>query len=297
MKNNRALSLVVSSFVFASFLLFPNYLSAATGITIAPIKYKFDAKPSQVLESAITVANPNDFILRVKAEFQDFKVTEGNNIQWLPSNIENPFKMSDWVRIRQDIITLKPKEELSVPFKIRVPDNATAGGKYAAIFFTSVIEGEGNIGAVPRVGALIILNVAGDLKKTGELISFDGPRFVNAGPVDFALSFLNTGTTHYETKANFTVKNFFWNSGSFPSETKFVYPNIKRDLKATWNKKVLIGIYSVSAKIFDGEGNVYEKSRLVIGFPYKYLIIFAGILTILFGLYRWFKKKFKIVRT
>lgn len=295
-RNKHLLSALTLPFIFASFLFYPSNASAATGITIAPVKYKLDVERGQVIENAITVANPNDFILKVRAEFQDFKVTEGNNIQWLPGDIENPYKMSDWIRIRQDVITLKPKEELSVPFKIFVPKNATAGGKYAAVFFTGVIEGGGNIGAVPRVGALVILNVKGDLKKTGNLLSFSGPRFVNNGPVNFTLSFLNTGTTHYETRTDFTVKNFFWKSGAFASETKFVYPNIKRELNATWDKKALLGIYTVKAKVLDGEGNIYEKSKLVIGFPYIYLLILIGVLAALFYLYRWFKKKFKLVR-
>lgn len=296
MKNRNTLSVFLLLVIFASFLFYPSNASAATGITIAPVKYKFDVDRGQVIESTITVANPNDFILKVRAEFQDFKVTEDNNIQWLPRDIENPYKMSDWIRIGQDVITLKPKEERSVPFKVIVPKNATAGGKYAAVFFTGVLEGGGNIGAVPRVGALIILNVKGDLKRTGELLNFSGPRFINNGPVNFTLSYLNTGTTHYEAKADFTVKNFFWKSGVFSSETKFVYPNIKRELKATWNQKALLGIYTVKAKVLDGDGNVYEKSKLVIGFPYIYLLILICVLAVLFYLYRWFKKKFKIVR-
>lgn len=296
MKSNHILSILILPFIFAFFLFYPSNAKAAVGITIAPVKYKFDVDRGQVIEDAITVANPNDFILRVRAEFQDFKVTEGNNIQWLPGDIENPYKMSDWIKIRQDVITLKPKEELSVPFKIFVPKNATAGGKYAAIFFTGVLEGGGDIGAVPRVGALVILNVKGDLKRTGELLNFSGPRFVNNGPVNFTLSFLNTGTTHYEAKADFMVKNFFWKSGTFSSEVKFVYPNIKRDLNATWDKKVLLGVYSVRAKVLDGDGNVYEESKIVIGFPYIYLLILIGVLSALFYLYRWLKKKFKLVR-
>lgn len=296
MRNKRIFSVLVLPIVFCAFFIYSSNAEAAVGITIAPVKYKLEADPGQVIKSTITVANPNDFVLKVRAEFQDFKVTEDNNIQWLPGDIENPYKMSNWITIRQDVLTLKPKEELSVPFEISVPRNATAGGKYAAVFFTGVIEGGGNIGAVPRVGALVILNVKGDLKKTGELLNFSGPRFVNNGPVNFTLSYLNTGTTHYETKADFTVKNFFWKSGAFTSETKFVYPNIKRELKATWNQKALLGIYTVKAKVLDGEGNIYEKSKLVIGFPYIYLMILIGVLAALFYLYRWFKKKFKLVR-
>ncbi len=291
---------MVNKCLLVSVALFclPLFVFAAIGISVAPIKYKFEVDPGQTVDSSIVVSNPNEFSIKVRAEFQDFKVTEDNNIQWLPSDIENPHKMSDWIKIRRDTISLKPKEDVSIPFKIQVPQKATAGGKYAAVFFTGVLaEGEGgNIGAVPRVGALIILNVKGDLKKTGEFMDFSGPTLANSGPVNFKISFLNTGTTHYETRADITVRNLFWKSNSFSSEVKFVYPNIKRELNAQWDKKALLGIYTVKAKVLDGEGNAYEKSKIVIGFPYKYLIALVVVLSGLFYFYRWFKKKFKLVR-
>ena len=120
MSNKRILAVFILPLILGSFLTYPSNASAATGITIAPVKYKLDVERGQVIENTITVANPNDFVLKIRAEFQDFKVTENNDIQWLPGDLENTYKMSDWIRIRQDVITLKPKEEQSVPFKISV---------------------------------------------------------------------------------------------------------------------------------------------------------------------------------
>lgn len=288
-------SILANLFVFGFFT--SSVLAAPVGITIAPIRYKLELKPGETFHESITVSNPNDTALRVQAEFQDFKVTEGNNIQWLPSDIENPFSMQAWVEIRRDIITLGPKQELKVPFTVTVPGNATAGGHYAALFFRSVAEGEsGNIGAVPRVGALIITNVAGDVRKSGRLTELKIPRFVNRGPVTFAVSFLNTGTTHFETKAEVSIKNFFWGTDSITSETKFMYPNIARDLSVTWDKKNLFGVYTVTAKIQDGQGNVTEQSQVFFGFPLLQTVGGAVILLVLLWLIRWFKKRFRLVK-
>ena len=298
MKNKQLLTAYYLLFtILGSVLFYPGHSLAAIGISVAPVKYKFEVDPGQVVESSIVVSNPNEFSIEVRPEFQDFKVTENNNIQWLPSDIENPYKMSDWIKISQDTISLKPEEDFSIPFKIQVPKNATAGGRYAAIFFTGVLEsGEGNIGAVPRVGALIILNVKGELKKTGQLLKLKGPVFANNGPVDFIATFKNTGTTHYETRLNVSVKNIFWKSGEFKSQEKFVYPNINREFTATWEKKALFGIYIAKASVADGDGNIYGKTKVFIGFPYLYIIVLAGLALAAYYLKRWFKKKFKIVR-
>jgi len=271
-------------------------LARPVGITITPLKYKIETDPGKVISKTITVINPNDFDLRVQAEFQDFKVDKNNNIQWLPPNIENPYKMSDWIDISREIITLKPKGERSVPFTIRVPVDARPGGHYAAVFFTAVLDQEGTVGAVPQVGSLIILNVSGDVKKTGQFLDFSGPFFIDKGPINFVLRFLNTGTTHYEIKADITIKKILGSKETISSQIKFVYPDIEREIKAQWSKKRLFGIYRATAKIIDGEGNEHILSKSFIAFPYKLGLIGLAILIVLYFLYRRFKKKFKLVR-
>lgn len=283
--------------ILAILILGPIYLWARPiGITIAPIKYKIETDPGQILNQTIAVINPNEFDLRVQAEFQDFKVDKNNNIQWLPANIENPYKMSDWIDISREIITLEPKEEKQLPFTITVPADARPGGHYAAVFFTGVLEQEGTVGAVPRVGSLIILNVSGDVVKTGQFLDFAGPFLVDQGPINFVLTFLNTGTTHYEVKADISISRIFGSKETISSEKKFVYPDIERKIKAQWDKKRPFGIYQATAKIIDGQDNEHILSKNFIAFPYKLGLIGLAILIVLYFLYRRFKKKFKLVR-
>lgn len=283
---------------FVALFLIPTAAFAAIGITVAPIKYSYNVDTGAVIEDTIVVSNPNDFNLTVRPEFQNFKVTEGNNIQWIPNDIENPYSLIGWIEMNtSDVISLKPREEARIPFKIRVPKNASAGGHYGAVFFTGVQDNSGsNIGAVPRVGALIILNVNGNLQKSGKLLDVSGPIFANNGPVDFKATFLNTGTTHYETKLDVSVRNIFWKSGEFSSSQKFIYPNINRELVATWNKKALFGIYVAKASVTDGDGNVHEQTKFFVGLPYLYIIGIIILLLALYHLKRWFRNKFKIVR-
>jgi len=271
-------------------------LAGPVGITVFPIKYKIEADPGQIINKTFTVVNPNDFELSVKAEFQDFKVDKNNNIQWLPADIENPYKMSDWIDISQEVITLKPKEKKSLPLTITVPADARPGGHYAAVFFTGLLEQKGTVGAVPRVGSLIIMNISGDLIKTGEFLDFCGPIFIDKGPVNFTLTFLNTGTTHYEVKANIEIKKILGPKKTIFSEPNFVYPDIERKLKAQWNEKRPFGIYKATAKIIDGEGNEHILSKTFVAFPWKISLVILVILIILYFAYRRFKKNFKLVK-
>ena len=268
------------------------------GVSISPLKWELSADPGQVLYQKVTAINPNDFVLKVVPEFQDFRVLENAGIQWIPSDVENPYRMIDWIRISTEPITLKPKGQTDVPFTIVVPRNASVGGHYAAIFFRAVIDPSGgNIGSIPRVGALIVFNVNGQVKKSGEITHFSAPRFINRGPISFNLSLKNTGTTHYLPKTEITVQNIFGPRVKIEAEKdKFLYPGVSRQLKAVWSKSFPLGIYFAKANFTDGDGNLHSQSAWFIGFPWKYFLTLFAIVVALRYLFLWLKRKFKIVR-
>ncbi|TSC90979.1 MAG: hypothetical protein CEN90_706 [Parcubacteria group bacterium Licking1014_17] len=290
----KLLFVVVLSLAFLVFLA--KHALAEYGVSVSPIRYSFEAKPGSVIEDTLVIINPNDFAIKGETEFQDFKIIEGNDIQWIPGDVENPYKMSDWFDINRNEITLGPKEEVRLPFKVEIPATATVGGHYAALFFKGIIEGGvGSVGVVPRVGSLVLLNVLGEMKRTGQLIGLSVPSFVSNGPIKLTASFINTGTTHYETKADFSIKNFFWKSADMSSKSVFVYPEVKREVTTEWNNKFPFGVYTAQVSMKDGEGNTYQKSKIFVGLPYKYLLIFLGVVIVLWAGVVWFKKKFKLV--
>lgn len=288
--------LIIAFFVFPIF----SALSAPLGISITPLKYDISADPGETISRKVSVTNPNDSVLLVVPEFQDFRIVDErgeNSIQWLPADIENPYKMIDWIIISKEPIRLRPRESADISFQIRVPKNAGVGAHYAAIFFKAVFDSpESGVGAVPRVGALILLNVGGKISKAGELLSFKAPFLVNKGPVKFSVNFKNNGTAHFKTSLDVSIKSIFGLITNVASQEKFVYPGVERTIEASWEKPWPVGVYFAKARIRDGEGAVYEKSKLIIGFPYKYIVILAVLAYALFRGFKLFRKKFKIVK-
>jgi hypothetical protein len=273
-------------------------VQGAVGVSITPLKWEISANPGETIRQNVTAINPNDFILRVVPEFQDFRVLENAGIQWIPADVENPYRMTDWIRISTEPITLKPKGQTEVPFSIVVPRNASVGGHYAAIFFRAVVDSSGgNIGSIPRVGALIIFNVNGQVKKSGEITRFSAPRFVNRGPINFNLSLKNTGSVHYLPTTEITIQNIFGPRTKIQVEKdKLIYPGVSRQLKAIWNKSFPLGIFWAQANFTDGDGQAHSKSVWFVGFPWKYFLILFAIAVALRYSWIWFKKKFKLVR-
>lgn len=268
------------------------------GVSITPLKYELNADAGTVLHETVTAINPNDFTLKVVPEFQDFKVLENAGIQWIPSDVENPYRMTDWITISSDPISIKPKDQVDIPFTITVPKNASVGGHYAAIFFRAVVDStQGTIGSIPRVGALVIFNVNGVVNKGGELQSFSAPKFVNNGPVKMELTLKNTGTTHYTPQVSVSVQNIFGPHADVPAEQdKLIYPGVSRVIDATWNKSYPLGFYLLTANFTDGNGVLHTQKSWFIGFPWEYVLIAFLILVAIRYLMIYFKKKFKIVR-
>lgn len=268
------------------------------GISITPLKWELSGNKGQVFHETVTAVNPNDFPLKVVPEFQDFRVLENAGIQWIPSDVENPYRMTDWITIQKDPITLKPKEQIDLPFTITVPSNASVGGHYAAIFFRAVVDSSGgSIGSIPRVGALIIFNVNGVVDKSGQVSNFSVSHFIDHGPVVFDLSLKNTGTTHYEPTAQISISNIFGSPTIItPEPGRLIYPGVSRSLKTTWNKNYPLGFYSAKLSFTDGNGTVHTTSTWFFGFPWKYVLMVLLALVVLRYLYLYLRKRFKIVR-
>lgn len=298
---NKVIVLLLLALGACFFIVFAPNSQANLGITIMPLKIDLSGNPGETLEKEITVSNPNEKDpLTVETEFQDFVVVDEKgepDIKWVPPDIENPHQMIDWIRISRAPITIPPLGKVGVPFKIVIPRNAGVGGHYAAIFFKAAVSSEGgNLGAIPRVGSLILPNVGGEVKKSGEIVKLTSPRIVNRGPVNFVVEFKNTGTAHFKTRADITIRGVLGGKTILASQDKFMYPDLTRKLDVEWNKKFLIGPYFVKAEVKDGEGQTHEAKTWFIGFPYLYVLIGIGVLYGLWTLWRILKKRFKIVR-
>lgn len=288
---------ILCLFLGINFLFSPTIAQASVGVSITPLKFDLQANPGDVIQKTVTAINPNDVAISVIPEFQDFKMEE-MGITFIPPDADNPWKMSDWIEIQTAPILLAPKEYREVPFTIRVPKNAGAGGKYAAVFFKLVNQGGGaGFGATARVGALILLDIQGEIHKTGEFTGFETSFFHNKGPVIFQATFKNTGTAHYDIQAGVAIYNFLgFKKYDIISETRFITPEQIRHLKATWDKTWPIGIFKATAAIADGEGTIYKETVWFIGFPWVWFLVGLAILAALYMAFKFLKKKFKIVK-
>lgn len=273
---------------------------AQVSITIYPTSFRLNLSPGESWDGEVTVVNPNNFPLLVRPEKEDFGTGAEGAIKLLGTeNAE--YGLSSWIKIDQRDVMLAPKDRKTYNFSIKVPRLAQPGGHYAAVLFRGLEteqqarQGSG-IGISGRVGAIILVEIGGDVIKAGELAELKAPEFISHGPLSVSFKIKNTGNTHFSPEGQVAFSNL-WQKEIVPIESKTVFGGYDRSFSATWDKKYFFGPVNVkiSAKIPDGL-DLKTTSIVVWAFPWQEAVIVLFVFGFLAFLFKYFKKKFKIVR-
>jgi hypothetical protein len=295
--------------VFGGFLLIAFVLGASAqssisqkGIQISPLTYNFEINPGESQTAKLYVTNRNDEDLNYIVEVELFdKVTEEGVPSFKVSEKkEGVSTLVDWISfLTEKEGVVKAGKEKEIQFKIDVPKNAEPGGHYGAVFVRETRKtpsGEGaQLGVASRVGALILVSVPGTVTKGGKIIEFDAPKFAWKGPIDFVMRVQNTGTVHYDSKAEVEIKPILGKVSKVGLGTHTIIPKFIRIFKGSWDKKYPFGYYELTGKATDGDGKIMTASATMWAIPLVIVlpVVFALIIFIL--VIRYIRRHYRIV--
>jgi len=256
-----------------------------TGLSASPLTFELTANPGDVLINQVKITNAGDSVVGVKMEVEDFTVAgEIGHVQLEPAETET-YSIARWVAFEPAEFVLQPKEYKLVNFIISVPDSAEPGGHYGSVIAgtTAVIGGEVTGMAVAgRVGTLVLLSVAGEVKEEVTVKDFFAPAYSEYGPVQFTIRFENKGTVHVKPIGFVTITNWL---GKKVADVEFsqrnVLPNSVRKIETSWNQKWLwAGKYTATLSGSYGMSNIPLKPAVITfwAFPWKAGV---GILVVL----------------
>lgn len=112
------------------------------------------------------------------------------------------FSLTNWIELDSDTIELESNEVKEVEVKIKIPEDATPGGHYAAFFVQSEKPdptGNSSIGSIGRVASLILGTVPGDVDENISVVKFFANKgvYFNDNPrVEITAQLANSGTVH-----------------------------------------------------------------------------------------------------
>lgn len=302
--------------LFSIFIFFGVFLSVvhtSYALTISPPRLELNGNPGDTISETLTLTNEKNVNQQFFLSFENFE-TQGET--GTPTFVEPKSGLGTWMS-SQPSVSLLPGESKIVPFTIKIPENAEAGGHFASIFWGTNPSGTGggqvSIGA--KVGTLVLLSVSGDIKEEAGLLSFNTLNkkfFYKTLPVEFEYRFKNDGNDRIKPEGDAIIRNTLFiptekidaniSAGNvLPGSTrKYDFKWLEYGLGANyiaregnfakfWDnvvyewKNFALGLYSANLKLEYGTLNQkVSKTLFFFVFPWELVVVMAFVLLIVY---------------
>lgn len=259
------------------------------GMSVSPTSSKIVLSPGDSYEGVVTVSNPSNAIedLSYEAHADSFFVDDDYAISL--GTINDYTKMKDWITLSNESGTIPAGSSAEINYTISVPENAPAGGQYAAIVVATVPPqgGEGTtIREVWQIASPIYASIAGSSTLSGTISENNIPSFVLNPPVEASFVVENTGNVHADTMYYLQVYPLFSDEEIYTNEEDpevvNVMPGTKRAVINSWNDAPQVGIFRIiqTVKAFGSE-SITEKTVIICPIWLLFLIIFIVVALII----------------
>lgn len=252
-------------------------------LTVSPTKQNISIDPGGTESTYVTFFNQSDLPIAGNIKVVDFIVKDKTGTTYLLEGESFPTKYSasSWITTNADRAVIAAGSSFKVQIKIKAPDNAAPGGRYAAVYFeptgtlpntkSFIVQKEGQQAVTPRLAALLNIKVNGPIIEDAVLDRFEVAKFLEYGPVDIKAEILNNGSYHITPKGNITLTN--WQGkivDQYNLEEKNIFPERSRVYEASLGSKIMIGKYKVSFIVIYGDANqVISADKILWVFPWK----------------------------
>ena len=280
-------------------------------LTVIPPKQEALVNPGEHFETSVKFLNQGDTPVTGTLSVEDFIVTDN---QGTPVFLDNPqvvgttqipekYSAAKWITIQQTSITIASKGNVSVPISINVPKNAAPGGRYAAVLFQP--GGSLTLGSPEsaqeqaiaiRLASLLYLRVAGPITENATVTKFEGPGFLEYGPVSITSEITNDGDYHITPQGEVTMTDMFGRViDKSTLEAKNIFPGTAREYSNQLGGKVMFGKFTINLLAnYGDQGQLLTSSMTMWIFPWRVaLAIFLGVVIVVLIITLWFKRVVK----
>lgn len=195
-------TLIVSSLIMT--------VMSAQALTISPARAELTADPGETISDSFVLINEQNSDQTFYTSVENF---DSQGESGTPNFTASKDGFPSWVKVEETVV-VKKGEKIKVPYSITVPNDADAGGHFAAIFLSTVppSTGDGQVSVGAKVGMLVLLKVTGNVEEKGGLLSFllkEEKTFLTNLPLTFVYRFKNDGNDRVQPIGNIVVKNIF----------------------------------------------------------------------------------------
>lgn len=271
-------------------------------IALPPRVEDLSAAPGEVITEQIKIKNAGSDEMVIRPEIKDFVVQDKKGrptfLDQEVTEHENRWAMSRWMTVSPAQFILQPGETKVLDLIIVVPEDAVAGGHYAAVIYRP--DSEATVGGDtsgskinPSVAALAYLTVEGDITEDARVTRFDIPKFSEFGPIDIETEITNFSDVHIKPKASINVYNTFNQlSKHLKVDEQNIFPSQAREYENRWDKKWLIGRFKAELSgSYGSQGQALQAVTYFWVVPWKVILaVLLAITLIILTIIYWKKK-------
>ncbi len=266
-------------------------------LEVSPPSQEIQADPGTTITVKAVLRNRSKETLPIKARVEDFTASGEEGQVALVE--KSSYSLTGWTSVSPSSFTLNPGESREVKATISVPKNA-AGGRYGSFVFSiqpTTPTGQTAAKVAQEIGSLFLVRISGPVNESLSLSEFAAPRFSEFGPIDFSLKFRNSGNVHVKTSGLINISNAFNKKvKDVVIKPTNIFPGSDRIIKATLDKRFLLGPYTATAIVYYGDKNeVIVANANFFVLPVRIIAIALIILFLIFALRKRLGKAFKVL--
>ncbi|HEY8886061.1 MAG TPA: hypothetical protein VIM31_00995 [Candidatus Microsaccharimonas sp.] len=253
--------------------------SPERSLGISPLRSELTISPGTSFDGKLTLTNSGKGPLSITIDAEVFSVTNTvYDYSFDPSG-----KGVDWVGFDKPAITIDPGKSTTIAYKVAVPIDAEPGGRYLSLFASSSpTAAASGVVSINRVASLLYITVAGDLTRTGKVLTFTSPLLTFGDPT-WTATIQNSGSTHFHSPYSVSVKYLFGGSTLTSSQSdSLILPSSVRLITQTISHPRWLGIYRLDYTIGLGDVPAHQETRWILYLPPVQSLLVVGILIGLF---------------
>ena len=277
-------------------------------MTISPPRERMILMPGETYEGSVDVANSataaKDLKYSVRVGSFSLKEDDEGNTDYNYTDVDTVTsynQIMNWIELEKTSGVVAPNEVDTVPYTIRVPIDAPAGGQYASIIVRNDTEDntenkEMTVQSVVEFAVSILADVAGETRDEGKVINNNIPSFLLNSPLVASSTVRNDGNVHTDASYILQVWPLFSDEEVCTNEeeptTSLIMPETERYHVEECSLPA-IGIFRAkqTVKIFN-DTSIVERTIIICPIWLLFIILFV-IIAIIFWVFLKLKNKGK----
>lgn len=308
---NVAATLLLALLAFSLFG-YSSALADSLSVTVTPPLVQLTIGPGETWRSALKIVNTNASDITYYSQLMDMEASdESGHGKFTPvirsaSSTESGTTLASWIEVPSEPVVVKAGASGQLPFTVRIPEDASPGGHYAAILVGTQpgkVEGGSGIAVSSYVSSLIFVKIKGDIVESGRVREFVTSKQLYQEPhAEFTLRFENTGNTHLRPAGSIEIYNMWGRERGrveIAQDSTFgnVLPNSVRKFNFSWDgEESLFDIGRYSAQVTLAYGDEGKQSASAVTYfwvvPVVPVAITLGSLITLIILVAWLIRRY-----